>query len=62
LRIIPNVTDIENETSSFTVFPPAETENKQTEPEKSKVLLVCKQCGATLSSDYAFCNKCGSKL
>lgn len=62
LRIIPNVTDIENETSSFTVFAPAETENKQTEPEKSKELLVCKQCGATLSSDYAFCNKCGSKL
>ncbi|MFX1499284.1 MAG: zinc-ribbon domain-containing protein, partial [Promethearchaeota archaeon] len=23
---------------------------------------VCKQCGAVLSSDYAFCNKCGSKL
>jgi small GTP-binding protein len=62
LRIIPNVTDIENETSSFTAFTPTQTENKQIEPEKSKELLVCKQCGATLSSDYAFCNKCGSKL
>ncbi len=62
LRIIPNVADIENETSSFTAFSPTETENKQIEPKKSKELLVCKQCGATLSSDYAFCNKCGSKL
>jgi hypothetical protein len=62
LRIIPNVTDIENEPSSFTAFAPTEAKSKQAELEKSKELLVCKQCGATLSSDYAFCNKCGSKL
>ncbi|MHA1782776.1 MAG: zinc-ribbon domain-containing protein [Promethearchaeota archaeon] len=23
---------------------------------------MCKNCGAVLSSDYVFCNKCGSKL
>jgi len=30
--------------------------------DEMKELLVCKQCGAVLSSDYAFCDKCGSKL
>ena len=60
LRIIPNVADIEDQPSSFTSFTPSQTE--QPETQKSKELLVCKQCGATLSSDYAFCNKCGSKL
>ncbi|TFG12215.1 MAG: GTP-binding protein [Promethearchaeota archaeon] len=62
LRIIPNVADIETEPSSFTAFTPTQTETEQPESQKSKELLVCKQCGATLSSDYAFCNKCGSKL
>jgi len=59
LRIIPNVADIENEASSFTAFTATKTEIEQ---PKSKELLICKQCGAVLSSDYAFCNKCGSKL
>ena len=62
LRIIPNVADIESETSSFTAFTPTKAETQPQEIKKSKELLVCKQCGATLSSDYAFCNKCGSKL
>ena len=62
LRIIPNVADIENEPSSFRAFSQPQTETKQSTTEKSKELLVCKQCGATLSSDYTFCNKCGSKL
>lgn len=59
LRIIPNVADIESETSSFTSFT-----TPQTEPPKSQSqdLLVCEQCGAVLSADYAFCNKCGNKL
>ncbi len=30
--------------------------------EKKRKTIVCKQCGAVLSSDYAFCNKCGSAL
>jgi ribosomal protein L40E len=62
LRIIPNVADIENEPSSFKAFSPTQPEMIEPKQQKSKELLVCKQCGATLSSDYAFCNKCGSKL
>ncbi len=62
LRIIPNVADIENEPSSFTAFTPTQTDTIESKEQKSKELLVCKQCGAILSSDYAFCNKCGSKL
>ncbi len=62
LRIIPNVADIESEPSKFTAFTSTQTvQEEKTEP-KSKDLLVCEQCGAILSSDYAFCNKCGSKL
>ncbi|GAG77509.1 unnamed protein product, partial [marine sediment metagenome] len=62
LRIIPNVADIGSEPSKFTAFTSTQTvQEEKTEP-KSKDLLVCEQCGAILSSDYAFCNKCGSKL
>jgi len=62
LRIIPNVADIESEPSKFKAI--ASTLNVQDEKKepKSKDLLVCEQCGAILSSDYAFCNKCGNKL
>jgi len=62
LRIIPNVADIDDQPSSFTSFTSTLTEEKESEKQDSKELLICKQCGATLSSDYAFCNKCGSKL
>jgi len=62
LRIIPNVADIESEPNKFTALTSTQTvQEEKTEP-KSKDLLVCEQCGAILSSDYAFCNKCGSKL
>ena len=59
LRIIPNVEDIEAEPSGFMQITP--TSSKQ-QKETSQELLVCKQCGATLSGDYAYCNKCGGKL
>jgi Ras-related protein Rab-11A len=56
LRIIPNAADIETKPSSFTpIEPPSPSPAK-------KDLIICKNCGAMLSSDYAFCNKCGSKL
>ncbi|NHJ24326.1 MAG: GTP-binding protein [Candidatus Lokiarchaeota archaeon] len=60
LRIIPNISDIEKESPSFLVRPTSQPVPK--EDLKSKDLLICEQCGATLSSDYAFCNKCGNKL
>jgi len=60
LRIIPNVADIETNSSNFTAF--TSTQPIQEEKPKSKDLLICEQCGSILSSDYAFCNKCGNKL
>jgi Ras-related protein Rab-1A len=58
LRIIPNIADIEQEPIS-----PSQQEifSDNVKPN-SKELLVCEQCGAILSADYAFCNKCGHKL
>ena len=61
LRIIPNVVDIEPESNSFTVITSSSKSSIDEEP-KPKDFLTCSQCGATLSSDYAFCNKCGNKL
>ncbi|MFX1353013.1 MAG: GTP-binding protein [Promethearchaeota archaeon] len=61
LRIIPNIADTETQTSGFMPISPPSGE-KQKASSKSQELLVCRQCGAVLSSDYAFCNKCGSKL
>jgi small GTP-binding protein len=60
LRIIPNVADIENESNDFTVL--TSTPPVKELKSKSKDLIICEQCGAVLSSDYAFCNKCGNKL
>ncbi|NVM37040.1 MAG: GTP-binding protein [Candidatus Lokiarchaeota archaeon] len=62
LRIIPNVSDLE---SKPTMFSPTQTlaPAQPTVPKPSgKEIFICKQCGAILSSDYAFCNKCGSQL
>jgi len=56
LRIIPNVSDIG---STPQPSPPVPV---QTTKSSGKEIIVCKQCGAMLSSDYQFCNKCGSQL
>ncbi|MHA1193647.1 MAG: GTP-binding protein [Promethearchaeota archaeon] len=61
LRIIPNVADIEPESNSFTVITSSSKPSIEEEP-KPKDFLTCSQCGAILSSDYDFCNKCGNKL
>jgi len=60
LRIIPNIADIEADSSNFTAF--TSTQPIQEEKPKSNDLLICEQCGSILSSDYTFCNKCGNKL
>ena len=62
LRIIPNVADIEAESSTFTAFTSIQPIQEEKPKSKSSDLLVCEQCGSILSSDYAFCNKCGNKL
>ncbi|MGQ4875057.1 MAG: GTP-binding protein [Promethearchaeia archaeon] len=59
LRIIPNVEDIKAETPIMIDGSKQETKEK---PKKKQDIVICKQCGAILSSDYAFCNKCGAKL
>ena len=58
LRIIPNVSDFETKSSTQT----SATAQPKTPKSSGKEIIICKQCGAILSSDYAFCNKCGSKL
>jgi len=62
LRIIPNVADIETDSSTFTAFTPIQPIQEEKPKPKSSDLLVCEQCGSILSSDYAFCNKCGNEL
>ncbi|MCK4686804.1 MAG: zinc ribbon domain-containing protein, partial [Candidatus Lokiarchaeota archaeon] len=59
LRIIPNVADIESTTPTT---PVVLINQKIDQQPASKEIIICKQCGAILSSDYAFCNKCGTKL
>ena len=71
LRIIPNVADLNNES-----FKAQEIPNEPTIPEFTSKTVIreqpqipeksdftkCSYCGAILSSEYAFCNKCGAKL
>jgi ribosomal protein L40E len=62
LRIIPNVEDFESKEPS--IKPSRSTLDFQAEENqpKKRDLIICKQCGAILSSDYTFCNKCGYRL
>ncbi len=75
LRIIPNVADIDKGAAQAPSSAPLpeifDTSPETSIPEKSepsstrstrKDILICQYCGAMLSSDYAFCNKCGAKL
>ncbi|MFX1256451.1 MAG: GTP-binding protein [Promethearchaeota archaeon] len=62
LRIIPNVADIDSETGTIPNLPSVPTVQYQERSSKRKEIIICEHCGSILSSDYAFCNKCGSKL
>ncbi len=62
LRIIPNIADIDSNFTSFTAITSSHSVQEEKQKEKKKDLLICEQCGTILSSDYAFCNKCGNKL
>ena len=62
LRIIPNVADIDRNFTSFTAIPSSHSVQEEQQKEEKKDLIICEQCGTTLSSDYAYCNKCGNKL
>ncbi|MFX0188258.1 MAG: GTP-binding protein [Candidatus Hodarchaeota archaeon] len=69
LKIIPNVADLEPSTGPVFASEPASSGVSRfpsyqppTQEKKKKEIIICKQCGAMLSSDYAFCNKCGGKL
>ena len=61
LRIIPNVADIDSNFTSFTAITSSHSVQEEKQKEKKKDLLICEQCGTMLSSDYAYCNKCGNK-
>ena len=75
LRIIPNVADFDRDinqapstshlpeffaTNSEPAIPETTDSSKTQSPRKD--IIICQYCGAMLSSDYAFCNKCGAKL
>jgi len=62
LRIIPNAADIGSKPSGFTPIQSTPTPQSDGSKSGSKELIICKNCGAKLSSDYAFCNKCGTNL
>ncbi|TFG22046.1 MAG: GTP-binding protein [Promethearchaeota archaeon] len=63
IKIIPNVADIiQPKTPSGTKTNDITSLVKPAQAQKKKETIICSQCGAMLSSDYAFCNKCGSKL
>jgi RNA polymerase subunit RPABC4/transcription elongation factor Spt4 len=62
LRIIPNVADIGADSSTFTEFTSIKPNQEEKPKPKSSDLLACEHCGTILSSDFAFCNKCGNKL
>ncbi len=68
LRIIPNVADLNNESfktqeiSNEPTIPTFTSKTKIREQSGKSDLTKCSYCGSMLSSDYAFCNKCGAKL
>ncbi|TFG01369.1 MAG: GTP-binding protein [Promethearchaeota archaeon] len=63
IKIIPNVADIiQPKTPSGTITTSVSNLSTSAQAPKKKKTIICSQCGAMLSSDYAFCNKCGSKL
>ncbi|MFX1419300.1 MAG: GTP-binding protein [Promethearchaeota archaeon] len=62
LRIIPNVSDIQSKPTSFTPAESTQTYQPEIQKTSAKEIIVCKKCGAILSNDYQFCNKCGTEL
>jgi len=77
LRIIPNVADFESKTPSKSsqpvIFksstepsvpeaPTIPTIKRDDQSPRKKDVIICPYCGAMISSEYAFCNKCGGKL
>jgi Ras-related protein Rab-11A len=62
LRIIPDATNISSKPSGFTPLQTTSSTQNTSSNSGSKELIICKNCGAMLSSDYAFCNKCGTHL
>lgn len=61
LRIIPNAENLDEESDDFIEIP-ASSSQKEPNESSSRNMITCPKCGARLSSEYAFCNKCGSKL
>jgi small GTP-binding protein len=77
LRIIPNVADFDSKTPSTASQPTIfKTSAEPSVPEASRIstikrddqssrkkdVVICPYCGAMISSEYAFCNKCGAKI
>ncbi len=56
LRIIPNIGDSETTPNTFTPI------QNNSSTQAGMETITCKKCGSICSSDYLYCNKCGSKL
>ena len=62
LRIIPNVGDLETTPNIFTPIQSISHIQDNSSTQAGMETIACKKCGSVLSSDYLYCNKCGSKL
>ena len=62
LRIIPNVGDPETTPNIFTPIQSISPIQDNSSTQAGMETITCKKCGSILSSDYLYCNKCGSKL
>ncbi|MBN1214004.1 MAG: GTP-binding protein [Candidatus Lokiarchaeota archaeon] len=58
IGIIPNIEDFNNTSNNY----PSYTDNLNSIPSYNEKKITCSNCGSQVSPEYAFCNKCGSKL
>jgi len=67
LMIIPNAEEIKKKQKEKKKGKEKEKEKVKAPPkekakDKKKDVVICRQCGAILSKEYLFCNRCGAKL
>ncbi len=58
LRIIPNAEEIKKKQKKSK----EKVKKREKEKVRKKDMVICRHCGAILSKEYKFCNRCGAKL
>ena len=61
LRIIPNAEEIKKKEKEKKK-PKVKGKKREKKRESKKGMVICRNCGAILSKEYLFCNRCGSRL